>query len=153
MGYTKSMAVKNLKYIVGEATFSSQSTNYISEVRYMGLSSTQPNADGGNITEPEASSYARALIGAYGGSTDLAGITHFGEPTITDDGLGYKITNHSEIHFNEALEAWGELKYFAIYTSATGGTPIYIGELTSAISPTTNTVPLIRVGMMEITLK
>ena len=146
MGYTQDMASKNLKYIVGEYAFSG------SVIRYMALSSTKPNVTGGNVTEPSAASYARTLLGATG-SNGFQAINHFGEPVATDDGEGMKIANTSEIHFNEALEDWGELKYFAIYDSATGGTPIYIGELTETIHPVVNTVPLIRVGKMEITLK
>ena len=148
MGYTLDMASKNLKYIVGEYSFTSSSI-----IRYMALSSTKPNVNGGNVTEPTAPSYARTLLGATGSSSGFSGINHFAEPVPTDDGEGMKIVNNSEIHFNEALEDWGELKYFAIYDSLTGGTPIYIGELTEKIHPVVNTVPLIRVGKMEITLK
>lgn len=147
MGYTQDMASKNLKYIVGEYAFTSASI-----ARYMALSSTKPNVTGGNITEPTAPSYARSLIGATG-NNGFQGINHFAEPVPTDDGEGMEVVNNSEIHFNEALEDWGELNYFAIYDSLTGGTPIYIGELTEKIHPVVNTVPLIRVGKMKITLK
>ena len=83
--------------------------------------------------------------------------------SMTDDGLiqilidcdfsTSEISNTREIHFQEATGSWGTITHFALYNSATGGTPLYVGALTEPITPTANTVPLIKVGQLKITLK
>lgn len=114
---------------------------------YLALSSTAPNAEGGGVTEPVGNGYARTLIGGYNqpikmtnASVDLT----TGVATTTND---------QEIHFNEATGAWGTLTHFAIYTTLTGGTPRYVGQLVNAITPTANNVVIIRVGDITITLQ
>ena len=76
----------------------------------------------------------------------------FSEPKIAEDGVSVYIENIKEIHFNEVQEAWGELGYFALYASAEGGIPTYVGELKEVIIPTINTVPIARKGNIRITL-
>lgn len=118
---------------------------------YLGLSLTPGNVKGEGITEPTGLSYQRALIGRKGqNQTTLACFT---TPAI-ENGNSVFIENDVEIHFNEVqeTEGWGEIRYFAIYESATGGTPIYVGQLTKSIVPTVNTVPLARKGNIKITL-
>lgn len=39
------------------------------------------------------------------------------------------ISNDNEIHFNEALQNWGTMKYFAIFSTSTSPEPLYFGEL------------------------
>lgn len=131
-----------------------------SETRYayLALSTTPGQIDGSGIVEPlpelavDKKSYERVLIGRKGQSqTTLACFT---EPEVVPGTNAVFIENNMEIHFNEVQEenGWGEIKYFAIYESATGGTPIYVGELTEAIVPAKNTVPLARKGNIRITL-
>lgn len=118
---------------------------------FLGLSLTPGTVKGEGITEPTGLSYQRALIGRRG--QNQTPLTCFTTPAI-ENGNSVFIENNVEIHFNEVqeTEGWGEIRYFAIYESATGGTPIYVGQLTKSIVPTVNTVPLARKGNIKITL-
>ena len=109
---------------------------------YIALSTTEPNIQGSNVNEPKGNNYARA-------STKDC----MGNVALTSDFSTSEISNIREIHFQEATGSWGTLTHFAIYNSATGGTPLYVGALTEPITPTANTVPLIKVGQLKITLK
>ena len=109
---------------------------------YIALSTTEPNIQGANVTEPKGNNYARA-------STKDC----MGNVALTSDFSTSEISNIREIHFQEATGSWGTITHFALYNSATGGTPLYVGALTEPITPTANTVPLIKVGQLKITLK
>jgi hypothetical protein len=79
---------------------------------YVGLSSTAPNSDGTNITEPpsnEETGYKRVLIGSSSTLTQK-----FGDPE------NFVITNKEEIYFPESKGSWGTLTHFVLYNSATG---------------------------------
>ena len=139
---------KILKAITGKGSSGSGSApagSVIITVRaYLALSSTEPNASGGGVTEPlESAGYQRKLIGnaqagEYGSS--------LGEPT------NGSITNNEEIHFNEALSSWGTQQYVCIFDAPTGGNLIAWGSLTTNITPTANTVPVIRTNGFVITI-
>lgn len=111
---------------------------------YLALSSTEPNASGGGVTEPLASAgYQRKLIGnAQAGEYGSL----LGEPT------NGSITNNDEIHFNEAISNWGTQQYVCIFDEPTGGNLIAWGSLTTNITPTANTVPVIRANGFVITI-
>lgn len=122
------------------------SGNSLPSSAYLALSTTKPNKDGTNVTEPSGFGYERKLLGG-GGET-----SHMGEPTEDSSTGKFTMTNTKEIHFNEATGDWGSIKYFALYTAKTGGNMCYAGELTTSISPTTGTVVLIKVGELSISL-
>lgn len=78
---------------------------------YVGLSSTAPNADGTNITEPsEAVGYKRVLIGSSG----VTATQRFG------DVENFTITNDEEIYFPESTGAWGTLTHFVLFKAEKG---------------------------------
>ena len=137
---TNSMKQFILNNLVGRGGSSGQNA-------YLALSSTAPNAEGGGVTEPVGNGYARTLIGGYNQPTKMASAT-----IDTTTGIA-TTTNDQEIHFNEATGAWGTLTHFAIYTSQTGGTARYVGQLVNAINPAANNVVIIRVGDITITLQ
>lgn len=109
---------------------------------YLALSTTEPTINNSNVTEPVGNGYARISISKF-----------MAAPALSSDSSVTEITNNKEIHFNEATGSWGTITHFALYNSATGGTPLYVGALTEPITPTANTVPLIKVGQLKITLK
>lgn len=118
---------------------------------FIGLSSTEPHADGTNVTEPAGNGYARKQIGYYSDTSSQ----YMGNPS------GGVISNSQEIHFNEATGAWGTQRYACIYDAATGGHLIAWGELGEEvegewtpvpITPTANTVVVIRPGNLRISL-
>ena len=85
--------------------FKTKTIPAIPEKLFLGLSSTEPNMDGGNVTEPPASAgYSRIV---------LSGMS---EPT---DG---EVSNLSVIQFNESTSDWGMIPYYVIYdTQERGG--------------------------------
>ena len=119
---------------------------------YLALSSTEPsyNSSGDitGITEPStAQGYKRKLIGHSTESSTLL-------MNVASNGSA---TNSAEIHFDQAKEeadggtGWGDpIKYFAIYTAATGGTPILAGELSTEISVSAGYVVIIKAGELKI---
>ena len=124
---------------------------------FIALSSTEPNKLGQGVTEPVGGGYERKQIGYY---NDTYGQL-MGAP---DDGV---ITNTQEIHFNEATGDWGEQKYVCIFDAATGGNLVAWGELgefeggdatsgtwkAKSITPQANTVVVLKVGMVRISIK
>lgn len=140
-----------LRTLVGKASSLS-----VASTAYLALSSTEPQADGTGVTEPEGMGYARKLIGNYNQSATQL----MGEPSNGN------ITNVSEIHFDEATGAWGELSYACIFDAPTGGRLIAWGVLghpssdtanpgwvPEPISPTANTVAIIKAGNLNISIE
>lgn len=111
---------------------------------YMGLSTTTPNADGTNFTEPSSSNgYARATIGLYGqGATQVMGTPSEGT-----------IENASIIYFPEATASWGTITYFGLFNAATGGSLMIYGPLDTSVTVAANYVPLFRTGNFSLTLE
>ena len=95
---------KILKSLVGK------DSTYGSTI-FVGLSSTEPKADGSGITEPTGNGYQRVLIGASNQSLTQK----FGDPV---DGV---ITNTADIYFPESSGSWGDtLTHFFFATSKDG---------------------------------
>lgn len=110
---------------------------------YLGLSKTEPKRDGTGVTEPDASNgYKRVLIG-IGSQSGTYKMESAVEGTIK---------NKEIIYFPEATAAWGNCTHYVLFNSQTGGNPMAYGQLTSTISPSAGTVPLIRVGELQMTL-
>jgi hypothetical protein len=113
---------------------------------YLGLSSTTPNAAGGNITEPTGNGYERVLIGTYSQS----GTQKFGD--VSND----SITNNEIIYFPESTGSWGNiLTHFVLFTNKTSTGDSYVlafGELTTPITVSAaDTVVLFRKGELTVT--
>ena len=116
---------------------------------YLGLSTTQPTFEGDNFTEPSADDgYERVLLGS-----PKAKIYRMKETSINLETTIASSENDKEIHFNESTGSWGEINYFGIFSSATGGKPIYIGNLISPIDPEALNVVVIRKGDIYISIE
>lgn len=130
---------------------------------YLGFSSTVPNADGSNFTEPSPAaypSYKRIQLNINEATqwTDRWG-------TIS----GGKVSNAEEITSAECLETdgWPELVYFGIFTTESGGTPIMGDYLTDPdgepdedgkypakpLDVAYNHVAVFRIGTLQLSLK
>lgn len=117
---------------------------------YLGLSSTAPNPDGTNITEPSGNGYARVLVGV----SDVPVTQKFGD--VAND----EISNAVEIYFPESTGSWGApLTHFVFFTSSTSAEParvIAYGELTDegVATPVTvsveKTVVMFRPGKLVV---
>ena len=104
---------------------------------YVGLSTTAPNVSGGNVSEPTGNGYARVLLSKASGADS--------EKHMNAAANG-SAANKDVIYFPEATGAWGTCTHFTLWTAQTGGNLIGYGQLTTAISPVNETVPIIRVG-------
>ena len=108
---------------------------------YIGLSSTSPSRDGTGVTEPDAGKgYKRSLI------------THTGTSQNMDIAALGAASNKEIIFFSEATQDWPTCTHFVLYDAPTGGNLLAYGSLTAAITPTANTVPIVRVGNFTMSI-
>lgn len=107
--------------------------------KYVGLLYSEP-ADGGAVNEPAISTttgYARGIVQGW------------------DTSKSRQIANNSIIFMFECLQDLctnGNFTHFACFSSATGGTPDYYGELVGEVNVRMGYVPLIRKHEMIIGL-
>lgn len=144
MPLTNAQRIENLKDLIYNTDSGSGGGT-----RYLALSSTPPNPDGTNVTEPSGNGYQRIpmqdnIISSLGQNFNT------NNPTYDSQNDKYSFTNIVDVYFYEATGSWGALGYFAIYTSRTGNTCIAYGSLANSISPVINSVPVIRAGDLTI---
>lgn len=102
---------------------------------YIGLSTTTPTVSGSSFTEPSTSTgYRRVQMSNMGTASDG------------------QIQNSDYFFHFEALSDIGTVTHFGVFTGASGGTPIFWGELNTPLNITTGKVPLIRTGDLKIGL-
>lgn len=119
MGFTTSYANDILKTLFSGA--------------YLALSTTEPAADGGNVTEPAAANgYARADASKSSFST-----------------ANRTVKNTAYVYYPEATASWGTITHLCIYKS---GTLVYFGKLNEPVSVPANTVPLFKPETIQISL-
>ena len=114
----------------------------LGQTAYVALSTTTPTAAGGNVTEPVGNGYARVMLGNYNQSYTQK----MGTPS------GGAISNEEIVYYPEATGSWGTITHFCIYDAPTNGNLLAFGALTDPITPTANTIPIIRVGELDISL-
>ena len=117
---------------------------------YIGLSSTKPvyeDETAYNITEPSVDlGYSRQLLEStpQSGNDYLKGVAEIDANNV--------LTNNAIIFFGEATGDWGTIPYYCLFSAETGGELLAYGELDEVITPTANTVPLIRKNAIKISL-
>lgn len=99
---------------------------------FLGLSTTAPNDDGTNFTEPVGGSYARVSV-TNNATNFPAAATVSGETTKTN---GAKFT------FVNPTGFWGVAVYWGLFTTLTGGTPEYSGALDASITIRSGNTPV-----------
>ncbi len=105
---------------------------------HIALSTTEPTAAGGNITEPSASDgYARVAASSGGFAVSNGAIS-----------------NGNYLYWPEATASWGTVRYIALMSAANGGTMRYAGEITPSggVAVGANTVPLFRPGALSVAI-
>ena len=138
---THYFANKILTLLVGKTSrIALSSDNYFSV--YVGLSTTEPNADGTNVTEPVGNGYARVLLG----NTSQALTQKMGEVS------NGHVENNEIIYFPEATGSWGTITHFCIFNSASSGNLLAFGALSTSILPVANTIPIVRIGELDLSL-
>lgn len=131
----------NTKYflnLVAGNVFRFKETLAIPTKYYIGLSKTEPNETGGNVTEPEtAAGYARVELNSLG------------EPV---DGL---VTNQQAINFNESTNGWGTVTHFVVYDSneVGAGNLLMYGALTTPRTVETATIMTIKENYLKLSVQ
>ena len=123
-----------LNSIMGNV-FKSKTNPALPDNYYIGLSTSEPNIEGGNVSEPPSNGgYSRVLL------------TELKEPV---NGV---ITNKSSISFNESTSDWGVITHFVIYDAATDGNLLMYDTLTSSRTVESDTVVMIKADSLQLTL-
>lgn len=95
-----------LNCIMGNV-FNTKTTPVLPTTYYVGVSTTEPQADGTGVTEPSDTAYSRVLLDSL---------------TEPDDGV---ITNDQDVEFNDSTTDWSTaanpLTHFVVYDAQTGG--------------------------------
>lgn len=130
--YFKNVIMGNL---FRTATGTALPTNY-----YIGLSSTAPTEEGGNVTEPSSSGtgYTRVQLSSL---------------TTPENGV---ITNSAAISFPESLADWfsasSPAQYYVIYDAQSGGNLLMYNQLTTSRVIETNTIATIKASSLYLQL-
>jgi hypothetical protein len=109
-------------------------TSGFTNERHIGLSTTAPNPDGTNVTEPSVGGYARIDL-------DDRGDTYFPlNPTFSTP--YYVIANDLlDIVFPICTADWGTVTHFVVYDAASAGNLLFYGALDSSKSVVNGTQP------------
>jgi len=95
---------------------------YSAPTIYIGLSTTVPNDDGTNITEPGSGNYARKAHATWGVAS------------------GGATSNTGDITFNIPSGTWGLITYGTIHDALTVGNPLWRGDVTDQTPNSGDTV-------------
>ena len=136
------------------------SGNTQTQYYYLGLSTTTPNPDGTNFTEPVIPNGATDASGDPITVNEYKRVSlegHIQVPTTTNNNttvvLNGIIENKDAIMFPEAENySWGTITHFGIFTASSGGTPIFYGELSSSVTIPQNYIPVFRKSKLKIGL-
>lgn len=124
--------------LVAGNVFRSKEEPAIPAKYYLGLSTTAPDLDGQNVTEPATDAgYARVEL------------TTLSSPT---DGL---VTNQQAVNFEESTNNWGTVTHFVIFDAAeanTGNLLMY-GELTTPRTVETATIMTIKENYLKLSVQ
>lgn len=137
MAFTENCSARLLKELTG------QQQNGPLPTCYLALSTTPPNAAGGNFTEPPGSTgYARTLLGTYNSPSTF----------IMSAPSGGTTTNTDIIFFPEATASWGSITHFGLFDAKTGGNLMVYGQLSAPVTVPANYVPLFRAGYFTMSI-
>lgn len=108
------------------------SVTYAPGTWYCAISTTIPNDDGTNFTEPVGGAYARAAV--------LNNFTNF-PVAVTAAGVTTK-TNGAAINFPNPTGFWGQILYYGWFVASTGGTVQYHNPLDTGITVQSGNTPI-----------
>lgn len=109
---------------------------------YIGLSSNNPEADGGAFTELSGNGYSRILLSSKGAAF----------PDVMGAATNREIQNTKQINWTKATGDWIPALGFGLFSSETGGTPFFYGALESPVTVTAGDVALFDPATLKISL-
>lgn len=116
--------------------FGTKTTPAIPLEMWIGLSTTAPNANGGNVSEPSSDvGYSRVKL-------DM-----LSEPS---EGV---VTNNKSIEFNESTASWGTVTHFVIFDSENGGNLLQYGALPEPNDVDASTILYLKSGSLELSVR
>lgn len=125
-------AIDTRKQLIADSQFGGNATSWAPGTWYLGLSTTTPNADGSNFTEPFGGSYARVAIS--NNSTNFPAAT-------SSNGVTSK-TNGAKFTFPNPTGLWGAITWYGLFTSSSGGTPEYFAALDTPVTVQNGNTPV-----------
>lgn len=122
--------------VVAGNLFGTKTSPPIPTEYWIGLSTTAPNINGTNVTEPTSSTgYTRMKLDML--SAPSAGV----------------VTNTSNIEFNESTASWGTITHFVIYDAQNGGNLLQYGALSTPRSVEPATLMSIKSGYLNLSVQ
>lgn len=137
MPFSTAYANNILNYVFGKTKTLSGATKI-----YLALSSNDPEADNGAFTELVGGGYARVLVSNQDDTY----------PNLIGMASERAITNTAQINWNKATADWTEAKGLGLFTTATGGTPIYYGTLDVPVKVVAGAVALFDPGALRVSI-
>lgn len=122
-----------LNCIMGNV-FNSKTEPTLPTEYYLGLSTSAPELNGENVSEPEGKGYQRVKLESLS------------EP---ENGV---IKNNADIQFEESTDSWGTITHFVIYDQQTSGNLLMYAELLQERNVETATIVTVKTGNLKITL-
>lgn len=117
---------------IADSQFGGGATSWAPATWYLGLSTTNPNTDGTNFTEPVGGAYARLAI--VNNATNFPAATTVGGITTKANGIKFTFVNPTGV--------WGLIAYYGFFTALTGGTPEYSNALDAPITVRNGNTPV-----------
>lgn len=119
--------------LILDSQFGGGATTWAPATWFVGLSTTTPNDDGSNFTEPTGGAYARVsktnnVTNFLGAATDVSGVT--------------TKKNTTAITFPTPTALWGAITHALFFTALTGGTPEYVVALDTTITVNSGNTPV-----------
>lgn len=109
---------------IADSQFGGGATSWAPATWYLGLSTSTPNDDGTNFTEPVGGSYARVAV--------TNNDTNF-PAAVTTSGVTTK-SNGAAFTFVDPTGDWGLITHYGWFTAVSGGTPEYHNPLDASIT-------------------
>lgn len=110
---------------------------------YIGLSTNDPEADGGVFEEFEGDTYERILIAK----------TNASYPDCIGNAANRSIQNTKQINWTKATVNWAAdtgINGFGLFTAKTGGEPYFYGKLDDVLRVAAGSVALFDPGALKI---
>ena len=108
---------------------------------YIGLSSNNPEADGGTFTELSGNGYHRVLVS----------VRNETYPNVINSATDRYIVNTKQVNWTKATGDWIDAKGFGLFSAETGGTPFFYGKLEEPVSVKAGSVALFDPYAFKIT--
>lgn len=135
------MATDIQEVLIADSQFGGGATAWAPTTWYFGLSTTVPNDDGSNFTEPVGSAYARvAMVNNatnFPGGATVAGVT--------------TKSNGTAITWPNPTGLWGTVLFWGAFFASTGGVVRYLNPLDTPVTPQNGNSPVqIAIGQLVL---